>query len=335
MDPNFPSETANVGRPVRIPTGRRRLILVAAVALVAGGIAAAAVIATRGGGSGQTTATARPLSGRPPLVLQLPGPGVVRGNAAVYAAAQKRLPAGDVRLEVARAIMAYDPAHRGRTVAALERLPQDDPAVAFALGMAQLWAGDAKAAEATLERVKRLDPYGYYGTNADNILHLGREAPGYPPYFPPSSPRGSVRALRAQVAVHPTSATAWLALAVRLERSDRLAAEKAARKALQLDPNGVSEQVAAAMLGFNKDRPMTSLQTLMTLTSQPGLQQNPEVRFHLGVLYFWLRDGQDAAAQFRQVVQDAPGSGYAQVAHVFETCIDDKAACTRIANGAS
>ena len=78
---------------------------------------------------------------------------------------------------------------------------------------------------------------------------------------------------------------------------------------------------------------MGSLQTLQTLTSQPGVQQNPEVRFHLGVVYFWLKDGQDAAAQFRQVVQDAPGSGYAPFAHVFETCIDDKAACTRIGNG--
>lgn len=333
MDPNFPSETANVGPRVRIPTGRRRLILVAVVALVAGGVAAAAVIATRGGGGGPETAAARPLSGRPPLVLELPGPAVARGNAAVYAAAQKRLLAGDVRLDVARAVMAYDPAHRGRTVAALERLPQDNPAVTFALGMAQLWAGQPKAAEATLERVKQLDPYGFYGTNADNILHINREVRGYPPYFPPSAPRGSLKALRAKVAAHPTNAAAWLALAVRLERSDRLAAQKAAIKAAALDPNGVSEQVAKAILGFDKDRPMDSLQTLMTLTSQPGVQQNPEVRFHLGVLYFWLMDGQDAAAQFRQVVQDAPGSGYAQVAHVFEACIDDKAECTRLANG--
>jgi len=332
MDPNFPSEGANVGPPVRIPTGRRRLMLVAVVALVAGGVAAAAVIATRGGASAPATTAARPLSGRPPLVLQLPGPAA-RGNAAVYAAAQQRLPAGDVRLSVARAIMAYDPAHRARTVAALRRLPQDNPAVVFALGMAQLWAGDPKAAEQTLERVKQLDPYGYYGTNADNVLHIGNEAPGYPPYFaPPSTPHGSLRALRAAVAAHPASSAAWLALAARLEHTDRLAAVQAVRKAAALEPNGISEQVASAVLDFNKDRPMDSLQKLMTLTSQPGVQQNPEVRFHLGVLYFWLRDGQDAAAQFRQVVQDAPNSGYAQVAHVFETCIDDKAECTRIAN---
>ena len=37
--------------------------------------------------------------------------------------------------------------------------------------------------------------------------------------------------------------------------------------------------------------------------------------------------------QFRQVIQDAPGSRYAPVAKVFQTCIQSKAACTRIANG--
>jgi tetratricopeptide (TPR) repeat protein len=318
---------------VRIPTGRRRLILVAVVALVAGGVAAAAVIATRGGSSGPATTAVQRLAGQPPLVLQLPGGAVGKGNAAVYAAARRRLPAGDVRLSVARAIMAYDPAHRGRTVAALERLPQNNPAVVFALGMAQLWAGDSKAAEGSLERVKQLDPYGYYGTNADNLLHLNREVTGYPPYFPPSAPRGSLKSLRAAVAAHPESAAAWLAVASALQRSDRLAAAQAARKAAALDPNGVSEQVALAILGFDKDRPMDSLQPLLTLTSQPGVQGNPEVRFHLGILYFWLKDGQDAAAQFRQVVQDAPGSRYAQVARVFETCIQSKAECTRIANG--
>jgi tetratricopeptide (TPR) repeat protein len=318
---------------VRIPAGRRRLVLVAVVALVAGGVAAAAVIATRGGGGGPATTAARPLAGRPPLVIQLPGASVGRGNAAVYAAARKRLPAGDVRLQVARAIMAYDPAHRGRTVAALERLSQRSPAVVFALGMAELWAGQPKAAQASLERVKRLDPYGYYGTNADNVLTLGREVAGYPLYFPPSTPRGSLKALRRATVARPASAAAWLALAAALERSDRFAALQAARKAASLEPNGVSEQVAVAVLGFDKERPMGALQALQTLTSQPGVQGNAEVRFHLGLIYFWLKDGQDAAAQFRQVVQDDGSGYYAQVAHIFETCIDDKAECTRIANG--
>ena len=329
MDPNFPPATPNVSSAGGIPAGRRRLLLVAAVALVAGSVAAAAVIATRGGGTHHPPA-ARPLGGTPPLVLELPGPAVKGGNAAVAAAARKRLPAGDVRLAVARAVLAYDPKRRARTVAALQRLPQQSPAVVFELGLAQLWAGDPQTAERTLNDVKRLNPYGFYGTNADNLLHLDSEVRGYPPYFPPKSEGRSPAALRAAVHRSPTSAAAWLALATGLERSDRLAALRAARRAAELDPTGVSEQVAVAVLGFSKDRPADSVGKLGTLASQTQTQQNPEVRFHLGLLFFWIKEGQDAAGEFGQVQQDAPGSTYAKIAHVFESCIDSPADCAAL-----
>jgi tetratricopeptide (TPR) repeat protein len=251
----------------------------------------------------------------------------------VYAAARRRLPAGDVRLAVARAILGYGPATRERTLTVLRRLPQGNPAVVFALGMAQLWAGQPQVAELTLERVKRLDPFGYYGTNADDLLHLGHEAPGYPPYFPPSSSRASLRALQAAVAANPSSSGAWLALAARLERSNRLGALRDARRAQSLNPEGISEQVAVAMLGFNKDTPMTSLQTMLTLAQQTKAQKDPQVLFHLGLVYFWLRDSQDAAGYFSQVESDAPHSHYAPIAHVFARCIESPAACRRLAGG--
>jgi hypothetical protein len=327
MDPNFPSDTPNVSSGVRIPAGRRRLLVVAAVALVAGSVAAAAVIATRGAGTHHSPA-GKLLAGSPPLVLDLPGPAVKGGNAAVYAAARKRLPAADIRLTVARVILAYDPARRARTVAALERLPQQSPVVVFALGLAQLWAGDPHAAARTLNAVKKLNPYGFYGTTADNLLHIDTEVKGYPPYFPPPGEQPhSLAKLRAAVRTTPSSAAAWLALAAGLERSNRLAALRAARRAATLDPTGVSEQVAVAVLGFRKDQPATSVGTLGNLASQTQTQQNPEVRFHLGLLFFWIKEGQDAAGEFRQVEADAPGSGYAKFAHVFERCIDSTAAC--------
>ena len=337
MDPNFSPDVPNVESPVRIPSGRRRLILVAAVAVAAGAIAAAVVLATRGGGGGSggspQAVTGKPLTGSPPLFLDLPGPAVTGGNAAVYAAAQRRLPAGDARLAVARALIAYSPATRAQTIATLERLPQRNPAVVFALGMAQLWAGQPGVASVTLERVKRLDPYGYYGTNADDLLHLGHEAPGYPPYFPPASVHGSLHALQAAVAASPTSSGAWLALAARLERTDRLAALRDARRAADLNPEGISEQVAVAVLGFDKDLPMNTLKTMLTLASQTQTQQDPEVLFHLGLVYFWLKDNQDAAAEFSQVESDAPHSHYAPIAHVFAQCLDSPSACRRIAAG--
>jgi tetratricopeptide (TPR) repeat protein len=329
MDPNFPSATPNVSSGGGIPAGRRRLLFIAAVALVAGSVAAAAVIATRGPGTHHPP-PAKLLGGSPPLVLELPGPAVKGGNGAVYAAARRRLPAGDVRLAVARVILAYDPAQRARTVAALRRLPQQSPAVVFALGMAELWAGDPQTAERTLDEVKALNPYGFYGTNADNLLYLDTEVSGYPLYFPPKSEQRSPAALRAAVHANPASAAAWLALGAGLERSDRLAALHAARRAVALDPAGVSEQVAVAVLGFSKGDPSKSVGALGNLASLTQTQQNPEVRFHLGLLFFWIKESQDAAGEFRQVQADAPGSTYAKIAHVFERCIDSPAACAAL-----
>jgi hypothetical protein len=76
---------------------------------------------------------------------------------------------------------------------------------------------------------------------------------------------------------------------------------------------------------------MNTLKTMLTLESQA--QQNPEVVFHLGLVYFWMQDRQDAAGQFSQVESDAPHSHYAPIAHVFARCIQSPAACRRIAGG--
>lgn len=317
---------------MRIPAGRRRAILVAGVAVLAGVITVVAVLVTRGGGSAQPKAVAKPLAGRPPLFLQLPGPAVKGGVDAVYAAARARLPASDPRVAVARAIAGYTSATRAQTVAALERLPQSNPAVVFELGLAQLWSGRTQAAAASLQRVKRLNPYGYYGTNADNLLYLN-EVQGYPLYLPPVAPKRSAAALRAATKANPADAAAWLDLAVQLERSDRLEAIKDARRAAALEPNGVAEQVAVAVLGFDKAKPMLAIQALGQLATAPATQNDPAVRFHLGLLYFWLRDNQDATAQFSQVQKDAPATDpYRQIARVFSRCINDAAACRRLAS---
>jgi tetratricopeptide (TPR) repeat protein len=330
MDPNLSSDVPNARPGVRIPAGRRRAILVAAVAVLAGLIAVIAVLVTHGGGGGSATAHHKPLAGRPPLFLELPGAPVKGGVDAVYAAAKARLPANDPRVAVARAIAGYGPATRTQTIAALERLPQSNPAVVFELGLAQLWAGDTQAAKNSLDRVKQLDPYGYYGTSADNLLYLN-EVPGYPLYFPPLSPKRSVASLEAEATRNPGNATVWLDLAVKLERSDRLQAIKDARRAAALAPTGVPEQVAVAVLGFDKAKPMNAISALGDLATAKATQHDPAVHFHLGELYFWLRDSQDATAQFTQVAQDAPPSNpYRQVAHVFSACINNAAVCARL-----
>src|SRR5204862_4389428 len=134
----------------------------------------------------------------------------------------RRLPADDLRRRVAAIVARDDESRRAESIAALEALPQGEPVVSMALGLAQLWAGDATAAQATLERVKRLDAYGYYGTNADNLLHLN-EAPGYPPWLTTARPAGaSIGELRARTRARPGGAQAWLAAAAAPDNRERL-----------------------------------------------------------------------------------------------------------------
>jgi tetratricopeptide (TPR) repeat protein len=280
--------------------------------LATGGI----VLATRGGGDGggSVASGSKPLEGPPPLVID------------VKPAALRRLPADDVRRRVAAIIRRDDESRRAESIAALEALPQDEPVVGMALGLAQLWAGDATGAQATFERVKRLDSYGYYGTNADNLLHLN-ELPGYPPWLTTAGPSGaSVADLEARTQAGPKDPDAWLALAAALERRDRGRAIAAARKAFALDPGDVSARVAVAILPFDKDQPGAALTDLMRLL-QSSPQADAEVRVHVGLVFFWMKDDTDAAAQFRQVLADDPHGIYAQVAGVFSRCIENPTSC--------
>jgi tetratricopeptide (TPR) repeat protein len=319
MDPN-PStgESLNVGPGPRIPGRSARVALVVGLAALAGLVTGGVVLVTRGGGDGGGGAAAgspKPLTGTPPLVID------------VKPAALRRLPADDLRRRVAAIIRRDDESRRAESIAALRALPQDEPVVGMALGLAQLWAGDSAAAAATLQRVKKLDGYGYYGTNADNLLHLN-EAPGYPPWLLTGAPQGaSVSELRARTRAHPRDADAWLALAAALENPDRAAAFAAAKRAFALDPNDVSARIAVTVLPFDKDNPGAALSGLMRiLQSSPA--DDAEIRVHVGLVFFWMRDEQDAAAQFRQVLNDAPTGVYAQVAGVFTRCIDTPSSCS-------
>jgi len=336
MDPNSSAvEGSNVGRAAPIPDRRRRRLVLLAVAAIVAGAAVAGVIVwqSRGGSQAPPPAVAQPLSGRPPVVLQMPGKPVSASHPrAVLAAAVSRLPAGDLRIAVARAMAGYSAATRESTLAALRRLPRNSPVVAFNLGVAELWAGQPAAATLELKRVRVLDPYGYYGTNADNLLHPD-EVRGYPPYvYPGPAPTGSPARLEAAARAHP-SAARWLKTAVRVEAVNRLQAIADARRALALDPVGIAPQVATAVLGFQKDNPMAAITTLTQLAGNDP--DNTEVRFHLGLLYFWIRSGGDAAAQMRLVRSDAPQGPYATLAQVFEQCIPDPAHCASLAGGSS
>jgi hypothetical protein len=169
--------------------------------------------------------------------------------------------------------------------------------------------------------VRSEDLYGYYGTIADNTLHTPQQRSDYPIYIPPDgTPHGSVAQMRALVRREPRDSGAWLGLAAAEQGAwlqshrapDRLAAQAAARRALQVDPTGVSPRVAAAVLTYDKDKPAATFSQLGPLVQQAS--DPTEIRFHLGLLLYWLNDDTDAAAQWRQVVAASPSSIYGRTA---------------------
>jgi len=292
------------------------VVTVAAIAAL--GAAAAVALAMRsagGGAAGSGPTTSKPLSGRPPLIVNVPGVEPGADPEAIVKAVEK-LPAGDPRVALARAMAGYDPADPGRTIAALKALPQGEAAVALNLGLAELWAGKTSAAEADLRRTRTLDPYGFYGGRADDTLHP-EQVRWYPPYFAPGvyDTDGTAAQVRARAEEHPDRADGWMALALKLEADDRAGAIAAAQKAVQDDPTGVSPRVALAVLSYDKDRPAAAMGSLSQL--QQLDEHNVEVRFHRGLLLFWLRLDDDALAEFKQVVADDPTGPYAKLAGAF------------------
>jgi tetratricopeptide (TPR) repeat protein len=331
MDPK-PSVTLshNAGRRVRIPASRRaRLGLLAGLAVVAGAGVAGAVAWSSHGGSSAPAVTGRPFTTPPPVAIRLPGAPVSFDDAAaVLRAARARLPAGDPAIAVAR-IMAGYPRDRTAAIAALQRLPQSQPVVTFNLGVARYWNGDLTGATRSFEATRRLDPYGFYGSRADGLLFRGQELPGYPPYVSPVAQRAPLGTLQAAVRAHPGSAEAWLQLAAALGQSQRIGARldaiRAARRALALDPTGIDPRVAVAVLSFDKGNPAATMGLLGPMAANEPT--NAEIRFHMGMVLFWIKQFDDAAAQMRQVLADAPGPPYAPVARVFERCLTSRTSC--------
>jgi hypothetical protein len=311
-----------VNEPPRehIPGRRRRLVVLLALAAVIGVAAAAAVaVSARDEGSQPAAAAAscRALSGRPPLALDLPGAALPaqdeQSNDAVLRAAERRLPAGDVRISVGRLVNAYGSAGAAATLRGLQRLDQSQPVVRLHEGLVELWAGDCTAAERTLQRVRTDDLYGYYGTVADNTLHTDQR-PGLPIYIPPDgTPGGTVGQLRARVRQHPHDGSSWLGLAYGEEVvGNRRAALAAAKRARAVDPTAVSPRVAVAVIGYDKADPTASFAVLGPLTAQAS--DPTEVLFHLGLLLYWRKQDTDAVAQWRQVVSESPASIYGKIA---------------------
>jgi tetratricopeptide (TPR) repeat protein len=308
---------------VGAPIDRKRAVPVAAAGALVVAVAVLGALALRSPAPAAAPRSSAPLKGGPPLVLDLPakprgGLGALAAVAADMRAdrparaeaalrrARRLLGAGDLRVQVAGALLRYRAGEAETAIGVLRALASNDdraPVPALHLGLALLWAGQRAGATAELEQTRLIDPDGLYGRTADDVLHPAYRK-DYPLWVSSRLVRGTLAQLRAQAAAAPRSLRAQLGYAYGLQFRSRTRARLVAERALALDATNLDAEVAVIVLGFDKDVPAQAVGRLAQLMqSRPG---NASPRFHFGELLSWI--GQDAKAkqQYRQAAELDP-----------------------------
>lgn len=322
-------------------SSRTRVIVVAgaAAALAAGGTVALAVVTTGHKGGGERPQ--QPLTGAPPLVLDLgvrddPEARALRRAERLYSeqpgppGQKRRAAAGRIfgryrspEAEIGAAFSAWP----DTSLAKLERLALErrrNSLVLLHLGFANLWAGRTKDATAAWREAAQAQPDSASAQRADDALHPSFP-PGQPflvPSFPPPvalgglSPPAQLAAL-ARDARRP-DVHAKLLYGLALQRlGHRLSARREYDEAAKLAPRDPEALVAAAVARFDKSRPAEAFSRLGPLTRR--FPKAATVRFHLGLMLFWLAGSQPGSVaegkrQLRLAQTADPGSPLAREA---------------------
>jgi len=312
---------------------RARIIVIAGAAacLAAGGTVALAVITSNGKGGKENKPV--PLSGAPPLALDLgvrtdPEATSLRRAERLYP--KRRAAAGRIFNRYhspAAQIGAAFSAWPGSGLATLRRLAQEHPQdslILLHLGYANLWAGDTEQATAAWRRATSAQPDTMSAQRADDALH-----PGFPPgeplfvpsFAPPArlaslSPPRQFELLADDAAKQ--DAHAKLLYGVALQRlGRRISAQRQYEAAARLDPGDPETQVAAAVGRFDKTKPSAAFSRLGPLTKR--YPHAATVRFHLGLMLLWLARSQPGALaegkrQLRLARKEQPDSPLAREA---------------------
>ncbi len=305
------------------PIDRKRAIPVAIAGAVVLAVAILGAFALRSPAPAAAPRLAEPLRGSPPLVLDLPAHP--RGGAKALAAvaadlragrraqaeaslrrARALLGAGDMRVQVAGALLRYRPGDFETSIGVLRALVSDDdraPVPALHLGLALLWSGQRADASAQLQETRSLDPDGLYGRTADDILHPTYRK-GEPLWLRSQPVRGSLAQLRARAAAAPRSQAAQLDYAYGLQFGSRTRARLVAERALALDASNIDAQVAVIVLGFDKDVPAQAVGRLAQLMQSRAAAPSP--RFHFGELLSWIGQEAKAKQEYRQALKLDP-----------------------------
>ena len=314
------------------PRARVLVTVAVAAALAAGATVALAVITAND--EGREERAAKPLSGAPPLVLDLgvrddPEARALRRAERMYDRKQ-RLAAGRIfaryhslEAQVGAAFSAWP----DQSLARVERLADRQAKSSFVLlhlGYARLWSGRADEAGEAWARAVRVEPDSAAAQRADDALHP--KFPSGQPFFVPSfAPPAALARLSpprqlaelARRARRP-DVQARLLYGLALQRlGHRLSARREYDAAARLAPRDPEARVAAAVVRFDKSRPAVAFSRLGPLTRR--FPRAPTVRFHLGVLLLWLARVQPGAVeegkrQLRLAKGLAPGSSLAREA---------------------
>ena len=288
----------------------RMLVIVAAAAALAAGATVAVAVITANDEGGNRAPRRSLLSETPPLVLDL---GVrndseardLRRAARAYGrkqrAAAARIFAGhdSVEAQVGAAFAAWP----DDSLARLERLASRHPKSSFVLlhlGFARLWAGHAETAGSAWEEAVRAEPDSAAAQRADDVLHP--KFPAGQPFFVPTfaspaslsrlSPPQQLAALERRASGRDVRAKLLYGLALQ-RLGHRISARREYDAAARLAPGDPEARVAAAVVRFDKNRPAAAFSRLGPLTQSFPRAQT--VRFHLGLLLFWLAKVQPGA----------------------------------------
>ena len=301
------------------------------------------------------TACTKPFAGNPPLRFDLPSRYASSGSGAVahlralgdpstdpslalaltaaqynngqIAAARRslelaasRLGDGDTRISVANAMLGWTPRTTGDVERTLEGIAADatgdDGLPLVERGIVALWRGCAADASDWLAQAKTAGPDSFYGVLADDLLHLNQNSK-YPVFIASVPlPGGSLETRRKAAQANPNSAPLLLAYAAALQGVGRRAdARAAAEQAVAADPRSLDAQVAAIVLGYDKDSPATAVGALGGL-----IKTNPEAPspvFHLGLLLLWIHRNALAEQEFAKAVRLDPQGRIGKLAAAF------------------
>ena len=292
---------------------RARLLVGAVAAVSAAVVVGVTVLQTEDGAAGESEAAREP----PPLELGL---GIrddevaeeLREAEQTYdsgrrSAARRRFEAilADDPESVEAAVGAAIAAWPSGTIERLNELAEEQPSsgvVLLHLGLAHLANGAAAAAKRAWREVEARDANSSSALRAEDLLHP-EMAPGRPPFVARFAPVPELEGLspgRQLAGLHRRArlggAADWLLLGAAYQRAGwSVSAREAFFRALDLEPESLPAQVAAAVGRFDKDDPSQTFSRL-----GPLARDNPRsgvVRYHLGLCLSWLGAVEDARRQ--------------------------------------